>query len=166
MFWPLDPRPDEVDLEDIAHALSLVCRFGGHCKRFYSVAEHSVRVHDLVAPEFRFAALLHDAAEAYVGDMVTPLKRSMPLFSAAEERVARAIGARFGVGLVPLPTEVKRADLEMLAVEARDLMTEPPRPWVLPFAAPVGMHIAAPLTPAEAREVFLERFETASRWRR
>lgn len=60
-FWPLDPQPDHIDIADIAHALAHDCRFGGHCRRFYSVAEHSVLLSRAVAPEFRLAALMHDS---------------------------------------------------------------------------------------------------------
>jgi hypothetical protein len=75
-FYPLDPRPEDIDPVDIAHALSLICRYGGHSSRFYSVAEHCVLMSHAVAPEHALWALLHDATEAYLGDMIRPLKRS------------------------------------------------------------------------------------------
>src|SRR5690242_11754504 len=75
-FWPLDPRVDDIDIGDIAHHLSLVCRFAGACREFYSVAQHCVGVSYVCDPKDALWGLLHDAAEAYVGDMVRPLKRS------------------------------------------------------------------------------------------
>lgn len=103
-FYPLDPRPSEVHLVDIANALARICRFGGHCVLpHYSVAQHSVIVASLVPTGFRRVALLHDAAEAYVGDVIRPIKRSAdfaPAFAAVERQVARAIGARFDINLV------------------------------------------------------------------
>lgn len=79
-FYPFSPAPEEVKTKDIAHALANICRFNGHTRGFYSVAAHSVHVSRLVPPEFALEALLHDAAEAYVGDMVRPLKRGLPAF--------------------------------------------------------------------------------------
>ena len=98
-FWPLDPRPEEVVIEDIARALSMQCRFAGHCAKFYSVADHSVRV-SMLADEnstLALAGLLHDAAEAYVVDVPRPLKRFLPGYKEIEREVARAIEKRFGL---------------------------------------------------------------------
>lgn len=96
-FWPIDPRADEIDIEDIAFSLSHLCRFGGHCKRFYSVAEHSVYVSRLVSPEAALWGLLHDASEAYVGDMPRPLKRMLPEFVMMEGKVQQAVAERFSL---------------------------------------------------------------------
>ena len=87
-FYPLEPRIDDVDIEDIAHGLAYQCRFNGQTNAFYSVAQHSLIVAALVPEELRFAALLHDAAEAYLGDMVKPLKVLLPGFSEIEETSA------------------------------------------------------------------------------
>lgn len=160
VFWPLDPREDEVRIEDIAHALSLVCRFAGHCRTFYSVAEHSVRVSDACSPVARPAALLHDAAEAYVGDMVRPLKTQgeMAVFDRTERRIRNVIFTRF-LGKYPIAEwdEIKAADLKLLATEARDLMVwPPPREWgALP---PPQAHTILPWTAECAEEQFLMRF--------
>ena len=96
-----NPTPDMVDLEDIAHALSMTCRYAGHCCEFYSVAEHSVLVatlghrHDL-APEFNLALLMHDAAEAYIGDIISPVKRLLaPGSNELENRWLAAIEKKF-----------------------------------------------------------------------
>jgi len=123
-----DPRPEDVRIEDIAHALSMICRFGGHVRSRYSVAEHSVRVAECVAelggtPDEVFWGLMHDAAEAYVGDVVWPLKRAPELASYAilERRVELAVCKAFRMSY-DMPAIVKHADLVMLATEKRDLM--------------------------------------------
>ncbi|MDP3133715.1 MAG: phosphohydrolase, partial [Burkholderiaceae bacterium] len=83
-FYPAEPRIDGIDIEDIAHGLAYQCRFNGQTSAFYSVAQHSLMVADLVPPALRRAALLHDAAEAYLGDMVKPLKALVPDFGHIE----------------------------------------------------------------------------------
>jgi len=127
-FFIRDPRPEDVRIEDIAHALSMVCRFGGHVRKPYSVAEHSVRVSECIAelggtPEEVFWGLMHDAAEAYVGDIIWPLKRQPELsgYKIVERRVELAICKAFGMSY-DMPAIVKHADLVMLATEKRDLM--------------------------------------------
>jgi hypothetical protein len=160
-FWPLDPRPDEVRIEDIAHALSMQCRFAGHCRAFYSVAEHSVRVARLVESwraraEVVMQALLHDAAEAYVGDMVRPLKWSLPSYRAAEDRVFAAIAQAFGLSSNEKWSAVRIADEVLLATEARDLMLPAPADWRL-RAEPLEERIE-PWGPARARTEFLDMF--------
>lgn len=120
----MDPDPESIDIEDIAQALSMQCRYNGHIRSFYSVAEHSVHVAALMSNPFeRFPALLHDAAEAYIGDMVSPLKRMMPEYKEIERRVESAIRRRFN--LIPMPEEVKLRDLQMLIVEKHALHLHP-----------------------------------------
>lgn len=127
-FWPLQPRAEEICIEDVAHGLALQCRFNGHCARFYSVAEHCWHVSRRVRPENALWGLLHDAAEAYLGDMVSPLKRSAwfdiqraggvecDSFGEAEARLLRLIGERFGLAWPP-PAEIKEVDRRMCATE-------------------------------------------------
>lgn len=129
MFWPLDPRADEVVIEDIAHALSMQCRFGGHSNRFYSVAEHSLLVSSLLPPALRLWGLLHDAAEAYVIDLPRPLKRCLPGYCEIEDRVLAAVAERFGLAL-PMPAAVKAADEAMLMAEAGQVLAVEPKGWV------------------------------------
>lgn len=128
-FYPLDPRPDELDPEDIAHALSLLCRYGGHVERFYSVAEHCVLMSEAVAPENALAALLHDAAEAYVVDVPRPLKRQLPGYQAIEDGVWNAICLRFHLA-GDLPNEVHEADNRILLTERNALMSRAERWYV------------------------------------
>lgn len=125
-FFPFDPRPEDIDLETIAHALSMQCRFGGHIKEFYSVAQHSVLVSlTCVHPK---EGLLHDAAEAYLADVIRPLKVIFPAYKEAEEKIERAIAEKFGL-IFPWPDDVKEADNVLLATEKRDLVVPNDQDW-------------------------------------
>ncbi len=158
MFYPGDPRPGEVFIVDIVAGLSRDCRFAGQCREFYSVAEHSVRASYLVAPAQAMQALLHDASEAYLRDLPKGVKRLCRDYQGLEHRVAKAIGDQFGVELVNLHPDVKRADLIMLATERRDLMPNPPAPWddienVRPLT-----EVIEPWSEEEAAQEFMMRF--------
>lgn len=122
-----NPTPDMVCIEDIAHALSMSCRFGGHTRYHYSVAQHSVNVAKLVPSEHKLAALLHDATEAYIGDMVSPLKVLMPEFKKKEEQIWEVIAEKFGVP-VKMDPIIKWADLQMLKIEREHLIPNS-EPW-------------------------------------
>jgi hypothetical protein len=159
-FYPLVPLPEDVHPADIAHALSLICRYGGHCTRFYSVAEHCVLMSHAVSPPNALWALLHDATEAYVGDMIRPLKKAMPAYQLAEARVERAICRRFGLSgaLETCPAEVKQADLRILHDELAAVMPgRPPLPWTsLDGAEPLGVTVTG-WEPAQAEQRYLTR---------
>lgn len=127
-FWPLDPKPEDINLADIAHALALQCRFGGHSIGFYSVAEHSVRVSQELPDDLKRWGLLHDASEAYLTDIPKPLKISMPDYNRFEDVVLQAVAKRFGLDW-PMPDRVHFMDAVMLATEQRDIMAPPPVPW-------------------------------------
>jgi hypothetical protein len=120
-FDLLEPSASMVEPADIAHALSMQCRLNGHTRVFYSVAQHSFLVADLVPEQYQLEALLHDAAEAYVGDLVSPLKDVLPEYRQIEHHVWHAICSRFDIDPV-LPPCVHDADLVALATERRDLM--------------------------------------------
>lgn len=156
-FNPLNPNPDAIVIQDIAHALSMQCRFSGHCRHFYSVAQHSVLVSYICGVEFALWGLLHDASEAYLVDMPRPLKRSGKLdaFVKFEHKVQKAVCKRFGLPEIE-PPDVKRADTILLATEARDLMSPLHPDWRQPVE-PLPFKID-PWTPQQAEENFLKRF--------
>lgn len=155
MFFPLDPDAGQIDIRDIAHALSLQCRFNGHCRCFYSVAEHSVRVSNQLTGREALWGLLHDAAEAYLTDLPRPVKKQMPLFEELEDRLLAVIMKHFGLPPT-MPAAVRKADDDLLATEARDLMGKPPQPWS--FGGSTLDQTITPLLPAAAEQAFLARF--------
>lgn len=157
-FYPLDPRPEEVKIEDIAAGLSKQCRFNGHIDRFYSVAEHSV-IASTLTTDIHLAKwlLMHDAPEAYIGDMVRPLKAVIPQFQEIEDRIMTAIAERVGLD-GDMPAEVKTIDNIMCSTEKRDLIPGSP-PWKGMPPAIQGMVIPErEVRPEEARIMFMRRF--------
>lgn len=154
-FWPLDPRASEIHITDIAHALSMQCRYAGHCKRFYSVAEHSVHLSRVVSTENALWALLHDASEAYLVDVPRPVKPYLTGYKAAEAKVMAAVCERFG--LPPeMPAEVHEADGQIIADERANMA-----PCVAPWAGydkPIGVVLQF-WSPAEAEAEFLAAYE-------
>lgn len=155
-FYLLDPRPEDVDIGDIAHALSLLCRYTGHVREFYSVAQHCVYVSHECDPNHALDGLLHDAAEAYVADMSTPLKEVLPEYRRIEARVHAAIAERFGIAKVP-PECVRRADRAVLFAEVPVLMEPSWQPWAYTGLAAPGL-VVEPWSPREAKARFMERW--------
>jgi hypothetical protein len=161
-FWPLDPNPEHVCIEDIAHALAMKCRYTGHVKRFYSVAQHSVLASYTVPPMDALWGLMHDASEAYLPDVARPVKRNMPGFREIEDKVMEAVAERFSLPM-PMPESIHHADLVLLATERRDLMADPPYRWIStenidPLPAPIR-----PLMPDAAERAFLVRWVELTR---
>jgi hypothetical protein len=159
-IYPLNPDPADIRLVDIAHALSNLCRYTGHSQQFYSVAQHSVHVSEIVPWDCRLLGLLHDAPEAFLQDIPSPLKRSpeFAFYREAEARMERAIWEAFG--LTP-PTDeqaaaIKQADLELLATEATQLLAPLHRDWELP-CKPLPMMLE-PWCPSIAKRTFLDTF--------
>lgn len=159
-FFPMDPRPEEIHIEDIAAALSKMCRFSGHSTRFYSVAEHCVLLSQVASPAAAFDALMHDASEAYLSDVIRPIKPFLANYREIEERLERAIAERFSLTW-PLPAEVKRLDNAILADERDQAMATPPADWRLP-EPPLGVTLQF-WSPKEAECKFIDAFLRLSR---
>jgi len=157
-FNLLDPDIDSIDIEDIAHALSMQCRYTGHTLVFYSVAEHSVHVSRITDSSDSLWGLLHDASEAYLGDVASPLKHSglMQGYIALEERVQAAICQKFGLPLT-MPKSVKLADETLLATEKRDIMAMNGNDWGLTVKA--MPNTIQPVPANVAKSIFLNRFD-------
>jgi len=157
-YWPMDPRPHEVQIEDIAHSLSLQCRYAGHVLRFYSVAEHSVLIARHLAsthaPEVALAGLLHDAPEAYCVDIPRPLKPYLTNYRAIEQDNWLAIAARFQLDR-ELPDEVHEADNRIIADELVNLV---PMPWHARYNNPLGVQLRY-WSPEKAEQEFMATFD-------
>ena len=152
-----NPHPSQIHIDDIAHGLAHQCRFNGQTNQFYSVAQHSVIVASILPPELKLAGLLHDAAEAYLGDIVQPLKALLPEFEQIESRFSKVIGERFNVDLTHHDL-VKKADLIALATERRDLMPMEIVEWdSLIGVNPLRHHIKA-LNPDQAKASFINHY--------
>jgi 5'-deoxynucleotidase YfbR-like HD superfamily hydrolase len=160
---PFDPEPSQLDAGDIARALANQCRFGGHSRAFYSVAQHSVIVSEVVErrggdAEDVFAALMHDATEAYLGDMPHPLKHRSALgaaFRTAEEHLEQAIRDRFAIR--PDVAEIKRVDRALLATERRAFSAEEWHWPELEGVEPLDLALEA-WSPDEAALAFTRRY--------
>jgi 5'-deoxynucleotidase YfbR-like HD superfamily hydrolase len=185
-FWPLDPHADEIDIQDIAHSLSLQCQWTGHTYCHYSIAEHSLRVSLLAekralefqhgqpghriefAREMALWGLLHDGSEAYLCDLPSPLKHVPEfggLYKSYERRLMEAIAERFDL-LPHMPTLVKDADKVLLNTEARDLMDvddADAEEWRVSGAR--SFHTVYPLDPQQAEVLFMRRFDALTKAR-
>jgi len=140
-FDLLNPQPEMILLEDIIHSLSLINRFNGATKFPYSVAQHSLYVAGLLPDKLKLHGLLHDAPEAYVGDMVSPLKKIMTQYKEVEANISRVVANVFGLSY-PAPAEVKKADLTVLSAEREQVLNLSYGPWYKDFPLPADIHIA------------------------
>ncbi len=161
-FWPMDPRPDEIHIEDIAHSLSLQCRYAGHCERFLSVAEHSTLMARHLAakhaPEVAMWALLHDASEAYLVDVPRPVKPYLTGYKDAEARIMDAVAVRFGLPK-QIPVEVKDADDRIIADELVNLRR---MEWHTQHDKPLGVRLRY-WSPDKAETEFLATYVALER---
>lgn len=156
-FDLMNPGASDYSIETIAHALANQCRFNGNCREFYSVAQHSVLVSFVVPQEHALAGLLHDAAEAFIGDLTSPIKHMLPEFRLLEDRIERAVFEKFDLPF-PLEDEVKRGDLVALATEKRDLIEETAE-WPILEGIEADRVRINPERPETARFNFLARFD-------
>lgn len=157
-FYPLDPQPDDFDIRDIAHALSMQCRYAGHCIRFYSVAEHCVLLSRFLEPEGRLVArwaLLHDASEAYILDVPRPLKPFLSNYRDLETGIMDVVARRFAL-YSEMPPEVKRADNRILADEVAQNLG--PLQWDCEPGPRLGVTLQF-WSPPEAERAFLEQYQ-------
>lgn len=138
--------PNKVHIEDIAHALANQCRWGGHTRKFYSVAEHSLKCKDYVLPNLEFSALMHDSAESYLYDLCSPIKRWMPFYRFLEHRILKVLSKKFGFQY-PFPIQVKLVDKQVLALEYEDLI------------AGTEYNYFGCYQPEQAKQLFLMAFE-------
>lgn len=151
-----DFKMSTIDINDIAHALGNICRFTGHTKKFYSVAEHSVHCSYLVPKDWELEALLHDAHEAYVGDVNSPLKSLLPDYKEVEDKVENQIVAVFGLKYDQFGA-VKRSDMIMLRHEKTHALGCD-HEWEITQSYPdVDLELQF-WTPEVAKQKFLERF--------
>lgn len=162
-----NPSPDQFDIKDIAYALSNTCRFNGHCAGFYSVAEHSVAVALRLPQHLRLAGLLHDASEAYLGDVPSPIKQFLGDYKAIEQVFEAAIANKFDLELTANDWQmVKEADLDALYTEAHYLIESRGADWAY-FQGPRKFEVnrrLAPvcLPPVEAYKLFMGLYYDAT----
>lgn len=157
-FDPFHIDPDQIVIEDIAHALSNICRYTGHCAYFYSVAEHSVGVSHRCHPDDALAGLLHDASEAYLMDLARPIKHhpDMQAYRDVEASLQAAVYTKFGLDPA-VPASVHTADNRILISEANQLMPDTSE-WNWPVP-PYDDFVAVGHSPHRAEDMFLQRFE-------
>lgn len=158
-FYFLKPNPDDIDIIDIAHSLSMQCRFTGHVEAYMSVAEHSVAVSTIVNKENQLAGLLHDASEAYLSDIASPIKQFFSQYYEMEDRIMKVIAEKFGFEY-PLNEDVKNADSTQLKSEAKHLLSSGGKDWTMLFPTD-GRNGKVPmcLAPAHAKALFLRTYE-------
>jgi len=159
-FYPFDPKAEEINIIDIAAALSKICRFTGHTSRFYSVAQHSVLCSNIAPPELALHALMHDATEAYLGDVAQPIKqmKEMRFYKKAEAVLEFMIFGKYNIEYGNF-RQVKEIDNRILFTEKRDLL-EVDLDWG--YSIEAYEEKIKPIPPEQALREFLNRFKQLS----
>jgi 5'-deoxynucleotidase YfbR-like HD superfamily hydrolase len=156
-FWPFEPKVEDIDIIDIAHSLSNICRYNGHSKNFYSVAEHSILVASALPDHLKLYGLMHDAAEAYFSDIPQPIKKYLSDIEELENCLMEKICLAFDLPN-PMPQEVKQADLAIIADEKEQVMAVQIDWYNTNFShGPLGVKINF-LHPRESKILFLKKF--------
>jgi hypothetical protein len=145
---------EAIDIVDIAHALSMACRFNGHLKKFLSVAEHSIIVASMVEESHQLAALLHDSAEAYITDVPRPIKQMLPAINDLDAALTKAVFEKYGCEY-PIHEEIRAVDRELCLAEARDSNMDVDS-WTETYA--YLEHTPFHWSPVEAEKYFLKMF--------
>lgn len=158
-FYPLKPKCEDIDIEDIAWSLSNICRYNGHCK-FYSVAEHSIYASQYLS-RYALEGLMHDAAEAYIGDISTPVKQLLPNIKKIEHRILKCIAEKFNLEY-PFNNAIKKVDLRLLATEASQIMNPQVEVWPQLTEPPFDFRLWC-VKPINAFSIFMRRYETLRR---
>ena len=156
-FDILSPENSEYSIDVVATALSNLCRYTGHVVRFYSVAEHCVLVSRIVPPRFALEGLLHDASEAFVGDVSSPLKKLLPDYQKIEDNIQADIARRFNLEY-PFPECIHKADKQLYWSERKVIAPAVDALWNKEFRASKKVEPQG-WTPARAKREFLKRFE-------
>jgi uncharacterized protein len=152
----ITPDPDTIVFEDIAHSLAHQCRFTGHTKRHYSVAQHSILASRFVTNKrHQLAALFHDASEAYLADIATPVKQMLPDYYLLEFNMMVVIARKFGFEF-PFADEIKTVDARLLMTEQEQLIGPQVKPWEID-AAPYSSYRITYMSPARAKNAFYTR---------
>lgn len=153
-FHFLKPRPSEVRIDDIVHALSHICRFTGMTRTHYSVGMHSCLVSDILPNELKLCGLLHDASESFCNDLSSPIKAVLPQYTEIEDRIQKVIARKYRLPY-PFPSQVKAADMTLLVTEIRDLI--PKGEWRSYPYRPLEQRIV-PWSIEQTRREFMKRF--------
>lgn len=154
-FWPLAPSREDLHIEDIAHALSMICRYNGHCMEFYSVAEHCVLLSHAVSKENALWALLHDASEAYISDVPRPIKPMLSEYKVIEKAIMEHVCVKFGLPF-EMPAEVHEMDMRICLDEREQNMMQTDVEWNIK-GGPLGVNLKC-WFPRRAEYEFLARF--------
>ena len=154
-FYVEDPQEDEICIADIAHALSMQCRYNGHCPRFYSVAEHSVLLARMVPKDMKRWALLHDASETYVPDVPRPFKKYLAGFKEIENKIMVVVAKKYNLK-GNMPDLVHHLDTNIVGEEATQLWREPPD-WAVHYE-PINMPTIQAWEPDRAKDEFIKEF--------